>query len=111
MFMFLDKFVKERQVFISKPAELAIGVDDESNLTAKVVLDGAGDVDEIGVYMAEDCKNPVLRDWMRARPKNHGDENREFYLDIYEKTSVLFAICYVTYSNGFTVWSKITVKK
>ena len=111
MFMFLDKFVKERQVFISKPAELAIGVDDESNLTAKVVLDGAGDVDEIGVYMAEDCKNPVLRDWMRARPKNQGDENREFYLDIYEKTSVLFAICYVTYSNGFTVWSKITVKK
>ncbi|MCD7729382.1 MAG: hypothetical protein LUI60_05660, partial [Clostridia bacterium] len=35
----------------------------------------------------------------------------EYYLDIYEKTSVIFALCYVTYSNGFTVWSKIAVKK
>ncbi len=109
MFMFLDKYVKERQVFISKPAELSISADEQSNLVARVVLDGAGEVEDVGVFMAEDCLNPVMRDWVRARPAD-GD-GKTFYLDVYEKTSVLFAICYVTYTNGFTVWSKITVKK
>ena len=111
MFMFLDKHVKQRQVFISKPAELVVGVDGESNLTAKVVADNAGEIDSLGVFMAEDCLNPVFRDWMRARPATNADDNREFFLDVYENTKVLFAISYVTYTNGFTVWSKITVKK
>lgn len=111
MFMFLDKYVKQRQVFISKPAELIVGMDEESNLTAKVVADNSGEIARVGVYMAEDCLDPVIRDWMTARPKTGGDDNMEFYLDVYEKTKVLFAICYVTYTNGFTVWSKITVKK
>lgn len=109
MFMFLDKHVKSRQVFISQPAELTVGVDEQSNLVAHVVLDGAGEVEDVGVYMAEDCLNPSIRDWVAARPVQ-GDRG-DFYLDIYEKTTVLFAICYVTYTNGFTVWSKITVKK
>lgn len=110
MFMFLDKHVKMRQVFISQPAELTIGVDEQSNLVAHVVLDGAGEVENIGVYMAEDCLSSTMRDWVVARPAS-GEGSRDFYLDIYEKTAILFAICYVTYTNGFTVWSKITVKK
>lgn len=111
MFMFLDKHVKDRQVFISKPAELVVGLDDDSNLIARIKIDDAGEVAQVGVFMAEDCINPTTRDWMRARPVKNSDDNREFYLDIYEKTNILFAICFVTYSNGFTVWSKITVKK
>ncbi len=111
MFMFLDKHVKDRQVFISKPAEISVCVDENSNLVGKVVLDGAGEVEQVGMYMAEDCVNPALRDWMRARPAGAGDDVCDFYLDVYEKTSILFLICYVTYTNGFTVWSKITAKK
>ena len=111
MFMFFDKHVKDRQVFISKPAELAVGMDEDSNLTAKVITDDSGEISQVGVFMAEDCKNPTMRDWMCARPKASEEGNREFFLDIYEKTNILFAICYVTYTNGFTVWSKITVKR
>ncbi len=109
MFMFLDKHVKQRQVYISKPAELTISVDEQSNLVARAIIDDTGDVEQIAVYMAEDCISPTMRDWVSARPAK-GDD-RLFYLDVYEKTNILFAICSVTYSNGFTVWSKITVKK
>lgn len=112
MFMFLDRHVKRRQVFIPKPAELTVALDDEDNLIAKTSFDGEGVVESFGAYIAEDCKNSVLRDWTEARYKRKvNDLQHEFYVDCYEKTEILFAICFATYSNGFTVWSKITVKK
>ena len=112
MFMFLDKHVKCRQVFIPKPAELAVYADEESNLAARVINDNAGEVESVKVFMAEDCKNSLTRDWMAARPREASDVDcREYFLDIHEGASILFAICGVTYTNGFTVWSKITVKK
>ncbi len=109
MFMFFDKYVKDRQVFIPRPAELVIGVDDNSNLVGRAVVDDSGEVDDVKMYMAEDCTDCVVRDWFSARSAEGSDDS--FYLDVYSKTSILFAICYVTYTNGFTVWSKITVKK
>lgn len=112
MFMFLDGHVKQRLVFIPEPAEIEVTVDENDNLIAKTTFDDKGVVEKFGLYIAEDCKNPVLRDWVEARYKTKsGNNEHQFYLDIYEKTSILFAICYVTYSNGFTVWSKINVKK
>ena len=30
---------------------------------------------------------------------------------MYEKTSIVFALCYVKYVNGFTVWSRTAAKK
>ena len=112
MFMFLDRHIKLRQVFIPKPAELTVTVDGEDNLIARAAFDDEGVVESFGLYMAEDCKNPTVRDWIRARYKGKvSDTEHDFYLDVYNKTSVLFALCYVMYTNGFTVWSKITVKK
>mgnify|MGYP001151231598 CR=1 FL=1 len=112
MFMFLDRYIKQRQVFIPKPAELTVTVDDNDNLIARTAFDDAGVVENFGLFMAEDCKNPTVRDWVRSRYKGKvSDTEHEFYLDVYNKTSVLFALCYVMYTNGFTVWSKITVKK
>jgi hypothetical protein len=112
MFMFLDRFVKQRQVFIPNPAEITITVDEDDNLVAKAQFDSNGIVESFGLYMAEDCKNSSIRDWLEAPYKRKiSDTEHEFFLNIYEKTSMLFALCYVTYSNGFTVWSKIAVKK
>lgn len=112
MFMFLDRYIKLRQVFIPKPAELSVTVDGDDNLIARAAFDDEGVVETFGLYMAEDCKNPTVRDWIRARYKGKvSDAEHDFYLDVYNKTGVLFALCYVTYTNGFTVWSKITVKK
>lgn len=112
MNMFLDSFVKQRHVFLPKPAEINITVDEEDNLIAKAYFDEQGIIDKYGVYMAEDSIDPSLRDWVKAPfKKKISNKECEFYLNVYEKTSMLFALCYVTYSNGFTVWSRITVKK
>lgn len=112
MFMFLDKNLKNRQVFIPKPAEVAIEVDADSNLTANVKFDDEGIVDSCGMYMAEDCVDSSLRDWTECPPKTKiSPRDQQFYLNIYEKTSTVFALCYVKYINGFTVWSKISAKK
>jgi dienelactone hydrolase len=112
MFMFLDSYVKQRQVFIPKPAEITITVDEDTNLVAKTNFDDMGIPLNFGLYMAEDCKDSSLRDWVDApyKCKLSGHEH-EFYLNVYEKTAMIFALCYVTYSNGFTVWSRIAVKK
>lgn len=112
MFMFLDRHVKRRQVFIPKPAELTVAVDGEDNLIVRASFDGEGVVESYGAYIAEDCKVSALRDWAEARYKGKvNDLQHEFYADVYQKTEILFAICYATYTNGFTVCSKITVKK
>ncbi|MGN0814197.1 MAG: alpha/beta hydrolase family protein [Candidatus Coproplasma sp.] len=112
MFMFLDRHVKRRQVFIPKPAELAVTVDGDDNLILRASFDGEGVVESFGAFIAEDCKVSALRDWAAARYKGKvSDLQHEFYADVYGKTEILFAICYATYSNGFTVCSKITVKK
>ncbi len=111
MFLFLDKYVKERLVFLPKPAEITVTVDGEHNLVARAEFDEHGVPEEYGMYMAEDCLDPSTREWSLAKYKG-GEENvREFYLDIYEKTSVVFAFCYAKYTNGFTVWSRMAVKK
>jgi hypothetical protein len=110
--MFLDSHVKQRQVFIPRPAEITITVDENANLIAKTSFDDQGIPLKFGLYMAEDCKDPALRDWVEAPYKGKLSDNTHiFYLNVYEKTNILFALCYVTYSNGFTVWSKIAVKK
>jgi hypothetical protein len=112
MFMFLDSFVKQRHVFIPKPADISIGVDDEQNLVAKASFDNSGIVEKYGVFVAEDCKHSALRDWVEMPYKKRLSETEhEFYLNVYEKTNMIFAMAYVTYSNGFTVWSKIMAKK
>ncbi len=112
MFMFLDKNLKDRQVFIPKPSEIVIEVDDESNLVATVKFDSEGIVDYCEMYMAEDCVDSSLRDWIECPPKTKiSPQSQQFYLNIYEKTSTVFAMCYVRYINGFSVWSKISAKK
>lgn len=112
MFMFLDKNLKNRQVFIPKPAEISVEVDEESNLIAKAIFDDQGIVENCGMYIAEDCIDSSLREWTACAQKNKiTPEGQEFYLDIFENTATVFVLCYVKYINGFTVWSKIVAKK
>lgn len=112
MFMFLDKNLKNRQVFIPKPAEVTIEVDEESNLIAVSKFDNEGIAEFCGMYLAEDCIDSSLRDWNDCSPKTKmSPKEQQFYLNIYENTSTVFALCYVRYINGFTVWSKIAAKK
>lgn len=112
MFLFLDKHLKKRQVFIPQFAEVNVTVDEEDNLVAIAEYDGHGIVEEAGVFMAEDCIDSSLREWtVCALKRKISDHKYEFMLDIYEKTSAMFVLAYVKYTSGFTIWSKIAVKK
>lgn len=108
MFLFLDKYLKKRHVFLPKPAEVTVTADGEENLIARVSFDEEGIAEEFSAYLAEDCIDSSLREW--AQCPQTGKQG-EFYLDIYEKTSAVFVLASVKYSNGFTAWSKIAVRK
>ena len=112
MFMFLDGFVRGRQVFIPKPVEISVVVDEDDNLVIKANCDEHGILEDCAVYVAEDCVVSSLRSWAKIPFKrNAGENEREFFMNLYEKTKLLFVLAYAVYSNGFTVWSKLTVKK
>ncbi|MDE6001710.1 MAG: hypothetical protein K2G96_05285, partial [Clostridia bacterium] len=112
MFMFLDKHLRNRQVFIPRPAEVNVTVDDEDNLVAVATFDEQGNVEEAGMFMAEDCIDSSIREWSLCELKRKISASEyEYYLNIYEKSSSVYALCFVKYTNGFTVWSKIAVKK
>ena len=112
MFMFLDNHVKNRNVFIPKPLDIEIAVDKENNLIAHVQCDPLGIIEKGGLYLVEDCYDFTTRDWVAAPIKRVINRQEiEFYLNIYEKTSAVFVLGYVTYSNGCTVWSKVMYKR
>lgn len=111
MFLFLDRFVRERQVFLPKPAVITVMADEEQNLIARAEFDEQGVPEEFGMFMAEDCIDSVMREWTPAPYKGGEGHVRDFYLNIYEKTTVVFAFCYARYTNGFTVWSRMAVRK
>ena len=112
MFMFLVKYLKHRQIFIPQPAEVTVAVDEEQNLVANVKFDNAGIVEKCGVFYAEDSIDSSVRDWILCdETQKISDCERKAYLNIYEDTSALFVLAYAKYTNGFTIWSKIAVKK
>lgn len=112
MFMFLDKYLKKRQVFIPKPAEVTVEMDKKANLVARVNFDDRGIVEKCNVYLAEDNIVSYLREWVKCPfLEKISTHEQVFGLNVYEKTSTVYVLCYVTYSNGFTVWSKMAVKK
>lgn len=112
MFLMLDKTLKNRQVFIPKSAEITVEVDSEQNLIVRSVSDNQGTVEDCQMYLAEDCIDSSLREWSVCPEKKRISLNeREFYLNIYEKTTTIFVLCSVRYANGFVSWSKIVVKK
>ena len=112
MFMFLVKYLKRRQIFIPQPVEVTVGVDEEQNLVATAKFDNLGVVEESGMFFAEDCIDSAVRDWTLCdKVLKISDTEQKFFLNIYEETSTLFVLCYAKYTNGFTIWSKMAVKK
>lgn len=112
MFLFLEKYLGKKDIVIPQAVDVNINVDDEQNLIAVAKYDNCCEIEEAGLFYAEDCLDPSLRDWSSCRAsKNTGDFERVFFPEIFEETSTLFALGYAKYKNGFTVWSKIAVKK
>lgn len=111
LLMFLDSNVKDRHVFMPKPIKLDVFCDEKENLVARVECDSQGIVEKCGVFYSEDCFDFATRDWTDAKLKAVVNTHAsDFYLNVYENSSTIFVMCYALYTNGFTVWSKLSVK-
>lgn len=112
MFLFLGKYLNGENIVIPQPVDISISVDEEQNLLAVAKYYDSENIVDRGVFIAENSLDPTIRDWKRCfNFKKIADSEYRYYLDIYEETSTLFTIGYARYKNGFTVWSKIIVKK
>ena len=109
--LFIDKYLKGREVFIPAPVEIGVE-EDEGELVARIKFDHNGEVKYCDVYMAEDNLDSSTRDWTKCVLKREdGDDEQIFSLNAYEKASRVFVFAKAKYSCGFAVSSKIAVKR
>ncbi|MDE7439173.1 MAG: hypothetical protein K2N23_01505 [Clostridia bacterium] len=112
MIMFLGKHLKGRQVFLPQSGDITVSVDEEQNLTATAKFDDSGDIEECGIYMAEDAIDSSIREWILCEDTQKISKSEfKTFLNVYKDTATLFVLAYAKYANGFTVWSKTAVKK
>lgn len=112
MFKFFAINLNGNERFIPRPAKISVSSDEEQNLVCRVICDNSLLVEKCEVFFATDNYDYVTREWCPAPLKKVINANEsEHFLNVYEKASLLFVVCNVTYSGGFTVWSKIAVKK
>lgn len=109
--LFIDKYLKGREVFI--PAPIEIGVEEEDGeLVARIKFDRNGEVKYCDVFMAEDNLDSATRDWTKCKLRREdGEDEQIFTLNAYEKASRVFVFAKAKYSCGFAVSSKIAVKR
>ena len=109
--MFMDKYLKEREIFIARPLSIALEEGDES-LYAVVCPDGQGESVAEAVYFAEDNHEAHRREWVKcAEAECAEDGKKRFSLPLYRFAETAFAFGQSECSSGFTVSSKITFKK
>lgn len=107
--LFLDKYLKKRSVYISKPVKSSVFTDDDGNLKVKIDYDTAGDPEECGVFYTEKLSAYRARDWTRivGKTKHLNGSAAVFPLDVYIASEKVLIYTFVRYSNGFSVTSKI----
>ena len=78
--LFIDKYLKGREVFIPAPVEIGVE-EDEGELVARIKFDRNGEVKYCDVYMAEDNLDSPTRDWTKCTLKREdGDDEQLFTL-------------------------------
>ena len=107
--LFLDKYLKERSVFVSGPIGLSIEEDGEGNLVARATFDEEGELRECGIFYTERITGSHARDWTRVLggPANVRDSVGTFPLSLYEKSDRALVYAFANYSNNFSMTSKI----
>lgn len=107
--LFLDKYLKGRSAFISKPISVSAGEDEEGNLVVKGEFDVDGEIDECGIFYTEKITGATSRDWTRVlgQPEDVQGNVGIFPLSLYKKSDKVLVYSFVRYSNGFSVTSKI----
>ena len=107
--LFLDKYLKERSVFLSGPIGLSVEEDAEGNLVARATFDAEGELHECGIFYTERITGSPARDWTRVmgNPASVRESVGTFPLELYEKSSRALVYAFANYSNNFSVTSKI----
>ncbi len=107
--LFFDKYLKERSVFICKPASISADEDEEGNLVVRGEYDPNGEITEYGVFYTERATSGKTRDWTRVlgSVENLKENTGVIPLSVYHGTDRALAYTFVHYSNGFSVTSKI----
>ncbi len=110
--MFADKYLKDREIFIAEPLEIAFETGEDGALYAVVTSDGQGESVADEVFFAEDSRESFHREWIRCDKYIDGGEDRKLFpIPLYRESETIFLFARSQYSSGFTVASKITYKK
>ena len=107
--LFLDKYLKERSVFLCGPIALTVEEDDDGNLVARATFDEEGELRECGIFYTERITGSHARDWTRVLGTSSQVKGNvgTFPLSLYEKSRRALVYAFANYSNNFSVTSKI----
>ncbi len=106
--LFLDKYLKGRSVFVSKPIGCDFTEDEEGNLIVRGEYDSSGEIDTYGIYFTEKATDSKSRDWTRILGQGPLEDNvGQIPLSLFKDTQKALVFTFVNYSNNFSVTSKI----
>ena len=107
--LFLDKYLRGRSVFLSRPISLDVQEDEEGNLMATGTFDPAGEIKEFGIFYTESVLGPRMRDWTRVygKPEDLDGNVGTVPLPLYQGSKKALVYAFVNYSNNLSVTSKI----
>ncbi|MDE7158273.1 MAG: hypothetical protein K2N74_01740, partial [Clostridiales bacterium] len=108
--LFLDKFMKERSVYMSAPTSFTVEEDENENLVVTIKNDPDGEVVDCGYFFTEKVSQFRTRDWTRVMcdPDDIGANGVvKTPLSVYENSDKILIYTFVRYSNGFSATSRI----
>ncbi len=109
LMLFLDKYLRDRSVFLPKPISVTAGEDEDGNLIINGTFDAAGEIKEYGIFYSENLTAFKARDWTRVFGKDEDLDGNvgSVPLGLYANSSRALVYAFVNYSNNFSVTSKI----
>lgn len=107
--LFLDKYLKNRSVYVSAPVNFSVFESEEGNLCVKASFDPMGELVEYGYFITEKVSGFKARDWVRVMGKMEDvhDNVAVLPLSVYEGSERVLLYTFAHYSNGFSITSKI----
>ena len=108
--LFLDKFLKERSVYMCTPTTFSVDEDQDQNLFVTIRNDPNGEILDCGYFFTEKVSRFRTRDWTRVMcgPGDIGADNvARIPLSVYEKSEKVLIYTFVRYSNDLSVTSRI----
>lgn len=110
--MFMDKYLKEREIFIARPLNISFEEGEDGKLYAAVTSDGQGESVSDAVYFAEDSRAAYRREWICVQAERTEENGKKLFpLAVCRGTESLYAFARTEYSSGCTVSSRISFKK